>query len=321
MRKVFFVVTAILFGIAPAFAAEGPSIAGPIGGTDIRSALLPPPGFYAGGIFVRADAFDFVDGNGQPIAALSQARLKRIVGAPVIAYVPNVNVLGGSIGFAAVMPIGRQCGRLFAFEMKSCESGLGDPYIEAMWSRSFGTVRPSRYPSALPIVEGLTIAFAFGAVIPVGQYDATNITTRALSTGNNIWDFAPSVAVTYTTPPILFEGTEFSAKAYLNNYIENPATRYKTGALVNIDFAISERIGRLQAGLAGFYAFQIADDKLFGVPVLPDGQQVKALSIGPLVSYDMPEYGTTMKAKLLRTIDVTNTANSYGLVLSFFKKL
>ena len=32
------------FGCTPSLAAEGPTIAGPIGGTDIRSAFLPPPG-------------------------------------------------------------------------------------------------------------------------------------------------------------------------------------------------------------------------------------------------------------------------------------
>ena len=37
---------------APLHAAEGTSIAGPIGGTDIRSALLPPPGLYVSGVAI-----------------------------------------------------------------------------------------------------------------------------------------------------------------------------------------------------------------------------------------------------------------------------
>ena len=48
---------------APVFAVEGPSAAGPLGGTDIRSALLPPPGLYGGVILVGGPAFDFVNGD------------------------------------------------------------------------------------------------------------------------------------------------------------------------------------------------------------------------------------------------------------------
>jgi hypothetical protein len=47
----------------PVLAVEGPSAAGPIGGTDIRSAVLPPPGLYGGVILLGAEAFDFVDGK------------------------------------------------------------------------------------------------------------------------------------------------------------------------------------------------------------------------------------------------------------------
>ena len=106
-------------------------------------------------------------------------------------------------------------------------------------------MRPSRYSDAPPVAEGLTIAAGFGTLVPTGRYDADDAATRALTIGNNIWDFAPSVAVTYMTPPILADGTEISAKLYWNNYLTNPDTDYSTGALINIDFAISERIFRI----------------------------------------------------------------------------
>jgi hypothetical protein len=267
------------------------------------------------------EAFNFVDGNGQPIPALGDANLKRVIGGPFIGYIPDIDILGGSIGFAAVVPYGRQCGRLFSATPRSCQSGFGDPYLEVSWSRFFGAVRPSRYSGALPIPQGLAIAIGFGVVVPSGQYNASDPTTRALSNGSNIWDFAPHVAFTYTTPPILAEGTEFSAKVYWNKYRTNPATQYSTGDLINIDFAISERIGRFQAGVAGFYAFQVADDTQFGVPIPPDGQRAKILNVGGVVAYDMPEYGAAIKLKVLNTVFVENNVNSRGFVISVFKKL
>jgi hypothetical protein len=38
----------------PALAVEGPTVAGPIGGNDIRSAVLPPPGLYGGVVLLHA---------------------------------------------------------------------------------------------------------------------------------------------------------------------------------------------------------------------------------------------------------------------------
>ena len=320
VKHCLFVALACGYSI-PLHAAEGPSLAGPIGGTDIRSAVLPPPGLYGGGVALRGEVLDFVDGQGQPIPALTDANIKRTIVAPFIGYVPNINVLGGSIGFFAIVRYGKSCGHLFQANPKLCQSGFGDPYLEAQWSRFFGVVRPPRSPGALPIMQGLSIELGFGVVVPSGQYNSTDPTTRALSAGSNIWDFAPNIAFTYTSAPILADGTEFSAKFYWNKYRTNPATQYSTGDLINIDFAVSERIGRFQAGIAGFYVFQVADDKQFGIPVPPDGQRVKILNLGGVLAYDMPEFGALIKIKTLQSVFVENSAHTRGIVLTFVKKL
>jgi hypothetical protein len=41
--------------IAPCWAVEGATAAGPIGGRDIRSAILPPPGLYVGAVGLYND--------------------------------------------------------------------------------------------------------------------------------------------------------------------------------------------------------------------------------------------------------------------------
>ena len=127
----------------------------------------------------------------------------------------------------------------------------------------------------------------FGALLPMGTYDASDPTEQALSIGTNIWGFAPTVAFTYTTPPLLAEGTEISAKLFWNNYLENPTTHYFTGDLLDLDFAVTEHIGRFQIGVTGFYAVQVEDDRLFGVPIPPDGRRGEILQLGGIVSYDM----------------------------------
>ena len=48
---------------------------------------------------------------------------------------PLLNVLGGSIGFGAIVPYGKNCGHLFQANPKLRQSGFGDPYLETQWSR------------------------------------------------------------------------------------------------------------------------------------------------------------------------------------------
>jgi len=303
-----------------ALAIEGPTAAGPIGGTDIRSAMMPSPGFYGGINLLGAGTLDFVNHEGQTIPALSKAHISKEIGGPFFYYVFDTKFLGGSIGVGATVPAGNQCGRLFTNESSRCSSGVGDPYVEVDWSRSFGTLRQSKYSGAYPILEGLTILAGFGMVVPAGTYDAAGPTDRALSIGNGIWDFAPAVALTYTTPPLLAEGTEFSAKFYWNNYLENPNTHFTTGDLLNLDFAITERIGRFQVGPAGFYALQIEDDGIKDGVIPADQRRAGFLYAGGVINYDMPEYAASAKLKVLSTVFASNTVKSWGVVFGWFKK-
>ena len=309
------------FNAGAASAVEGTTAAGPIGGTDIRAAQLPPPGLYAGAIFLAGDAPKLVDGNGRPIPALNAAHFTVKVGGPFALYVPDIQVFGGSIGFLGVLPYGAECGRLLAAQPWSCAWGAGDPYFEAAWSRYFGTPRPSRVAGAFPIPEGLTVSAGIGVVLPVGQYNVQQVTQQGIGMGNNTFDVAPSIAVTYMTRPIFAEGTEFSAKAYWNVYRANPATQYQTADLINVDFAISERYGRFQGGITGFYAYQFGNDKQFGVTVPPDGRRIELFQLGGILAYDLPEYGMSVKAKAVTTIWAENAVKSTTVVFGFVKKI
>ena len=143
-RLLWAVASIVFAGCAPAFAVEGPTAAGPIGGTDIRSAVLPPPGLYGGMIVAGAEAFNFVDGRGETIPALKDANLRKFLAGPFLYGVSDFKVLGGSFGLGGIVPIGNQCGHLFIGQPDDCTSGVGDPYVEIDWSRSFGKLRPSK---------------------------------------------------------------------------------------------------------------------------------------------------------------------------------
>ena len=307
--------------VGNALAVEGSSTAGPIGGTDMRSAQLPPPGLYMAGVYAHAVARRFFDGSGNAVPALDALDLARDRGGVILLWVPQTQVLGGSLGFLGVVSGGMECGRLFSATPRRCIQGAGDPYVEIDWSRHFGTVRQSQYPGAFPIAEGLTVQLGLGAVIPTGRFDAVDATRQGLVIGNNVWDVAPIAAVTYVTRPIIADGTELSAKAYWNNYWPNSDTRYSTGSLINIDFALTEKIGPLQLGLAGFHAFQVDDDKQAGFRIPPDGRRATITQLGGVVAYDMPEHGASLNVKAMKSVVVENAVESWGISVALVKKL
>ncbi len=301
-------------------AVEGPTVAGPIGGTDMRAAFLPPPGIYFGTLQLVAQTIDFLDKDGNTIPALRDARLTKEVGGPFVYFIPEIRILGGSVSLGALLPFANTCGHLFTGTSSECDAGMGDPYVEFAWSRFFGTLRASKYPGAYPIPEGLAVMLGVGTVIPAGKFTSSDPLSQALSPGTNIWDIAPTIALTYTTAPILAEGTEFSAKLYWNSYLENNETKYLTGDVLNLDFAITEHIGRFQVGVAGFYAAQIDDDKIAGIVAPPDGRRAQALQLGGVIAYDMPEHATSMKLKAIASPFAENTVTSWNIVFGWIKK-
>src|SRR5258705_6371242 len=107
------VAMALLGGAPHTHAVEGTTAAGPVGGSDVRVALLPPPGLYGGVAFFAGNAPRLVDGNGHDIPGLSPHFTIKAA-APFAVYVPDIKVLGGSIGGVGVLPYGANFGRFLA---------------------------------------------------------------------------------------------------------------------------------------------------------------------------------------------------------------
>ncbi len=320
MATSLLVMTAASLHCSDLQATEGATFAGPTGGSDIRSGLLPPAGTYVGAVLASAGSIDFLNGQGDRTASLEHARQSRQYVDPFVFFVLPGSIAGGSVGFGAIAPASQSCGQLFAGDDRHCVEGFGDPYLEIDWSRSFGTLRSSNYSNAFPILEGLSILVGFGAVLPLGQYNASYAARTGLSIGNNILDLAPSVAITYTTPPIIAEGTEISAKLYWNNYLENPSTRYQTGSLLDLDFAVTEHIGPFQIGPAGSYFNQLQPDEVAGSIVPPDGHRTEELWLGAVANYDMPSTSSSLKLKGQISDFATNTVSIWGVVGVWDKK-
>ena len=68
-------------------------------------------------------------------------------------------------------------------------------------------------------IRGLLVLLGFGLVFAAGPDDANLATTQGLTIGNNIPDFAPSIALTYTSPPMIAEGIRGQRQTLLGTTI------------------------------------------------------------------------------------------------------
>ena len=80
----------ILSMAVPVSALEGRTVAGPIGGTDMRSAQLPPPGLYGVLAAAYGELRRFRDDDGDHVPALADLQANNIVAAAALLYVPDL---------------------------------------------------------------------------------------------------------------------------------------------------------------------------------------------------------------------------------------
>ncbi|RQT28763.1 transporter, partial [Burkholderia contaminans] len=99
---------------------------------------------------------------------------------------------------------------------------------------------------------------------------------------------------------------------------KNSATQYKNGVVADVDVAISEVIGRWQAGVAGYYARQFTDDRMNGQPV-PSGNRFASAAVGPVVAYNIPECKCSVKFKAQFSVFTRNSLAPNAAYLFFSK--
>lgn len=270
-------------GAGGAWALEGAAPTGPIGGTDVRSALLPPPGLY--GVAVGADVA--MGDLYTPIGAIP-ASGSTLVGGGALLYVYDTSFLGGSIASSIYAGYEQQCYGVRQPGARTCVDGIIDIYSDLLlWSFFIPDKHSSGQQGGIfPIPYGLAIQFGVGVGFPTGPWNLGS----PLNVGANFYDIVPNIAFTYTIPSIFGLGagdaTEFSTRIFHHFYTKNHDTNYKTGNILNIDWAITQRLDNWQFGLSGTYWSQVSNDEINGLMVGPDGNQAMGIAMGPVLSYD-----------------------------------
>ncbi|MBW5435779.1 phenol degradation protein meta [Bradyrhizobium canariense] len=323
LKKVAFGIVGLsAMGAGPVPAAEGNIFGGPIGGTDIRNAYLPPaPGLYLGLADLPGGASQLDGPNGKPLPG-STFNFKYNITAGFLLYEFPSQVFGGSLASTMQFAYVQQLAYLNLPPVNRTEAKEGwlDIYTDVLkWSKHVGSfgAPEGRAENGRPF--GLTIAPAFSMILPTGTYDPTALATP----GKNVTFIIPNIAFTYLTRPLLPIGyaTEFDAHFFYDKALKNPFTNYQTGDVVSLDFAVSQLIGHWQVGVAGGYGKQITDDYKNGVLVQPDGKRLGVMKLGPVIAYDIPQLPLTLKLKYLTSLSQQNLPNTNTFVLTLATKL
>ncbi len=308
-------------GLSSATAAEGAVFGGPTGGTDIRNAYTPPvSGFYGNFVALYAGATDTHGDTGQTVPVHVNTNLG--AGAAGLLYVYPFKVFGGALDSFVQEAISYGKGTIGS--RGGYASGFSDTYLELLgWSRYIGPIfgeghTPSDQGSNKPrLPYGLTLKVAYSMILPTGDYNRNYL----LPQGHNDFFFIPNIAATYLTQPnFLGDGIEFSVHVFADLAARNRKTDYFTGPVIDTDFAISDRLGRYQFGLTGFFAQQVQRDKAGGREVQPNGKRLVSFDLGPVLAYDIPEWQSTVKIKYQAPIDYHNSLGVQRLVISYSVK-
>ncbi|WP_193076012.1 transporter [Pseudomonas sp. FME51] len=296
-------------------ATEGGQFSGPVGGSDIRSAYLPPhEGLYLSTFAGLSRGHKFTGSNGKSSPATPRGRISlNYVGLGAMYRYPGT-WWGGSLASTASVYQAWNIYQRVGDTSDHQTTQTGDVYSDLLiWSRYLGRTGEAG-PAGAALPYGLTIAPAMSVVAPFGSYDKD----RFANIGRNAWVYAPNISFSYLADPkwSFGEGTEFSARFYYQFSGKNTDTGYRSGDVGVVDWAVTQRMGLWQAGLAGTVAKQYSDDQVDDRDV-PGGNRMFVSSLGPVVNYDIPKLGAFAKLKAVYPLHEVNRMSFRFAIVQF----
>jgi hypothetical protein len=241
----------------------------PFGIFEFGAGMLPPPSDVAT-VGIRGAAYsasELRDTQGK----VSPVGIKLKVHSASLAIIKTTDIplLGGSYGFAAVVPYLDMSNQLRIptpagpLPLKGSNGAVGDVTLTPLivkWTPS----------------PGLFVNGRVELQLPTGSYKAD----RIINTGSNHWTASPALAFTY----INAEGFEVSSNIQLNVHGKNKDTNYRSGIEYQHEFGLGQHVGPWTLGVGGYLYQQLTDDKQNGAK-FQDGNRSRVMALGPAISF------------------------------------
>jgi hypothetical protein len=276
------------------FYVEGQAV--PLGG------IVPPPGLYFDSTTYFYSAK--IGGNRQTQIGgnvIADAKVNLVADFVTALWVTPVNVLGGDLAFAFVMPFGEPAVRAGVL--------VNGPLVNQLVGRPVGIgVSDRDFNPGDPIVSA-TLGWHSGnwhwklagvLSIPAGAYEPGQLSNVALN--RYIGDI--SAAATYLDP---VHGYELSAAAGFTLNGTNPSTRYNTGDEFHIDVSASKYLSKeVSVGVIASHYQQLTGDSGPGARLGPFKGRTTAVGGTIGVTGEFGKIPVTARIKVLREVEVEN---------------
>ena len=263
----------------------------------IKGSSLPPPGIYARDYNVFYFATRLNDNNGDKIGPADPDAFI-YANVPRVLWITDKKVLGGFLGFDALLPLQYTSLKVNTPGGPFDEStfGIGDLFAESTLSW-----HPPQYD----------LAVAYGVWAPTGD-SSPNLTTRA---GLGYWTHMLTAAVTWYPD----KGKKWSASA-LSRYEINQQkkdTDITPGQAYTLEWGVSYAAKpTLDLGVAGYYQIQTTEDCGSGASNLKD----QVFAVGPEISGVLPKLGVICSLRYEYEVFSKNRLQGNTVALTLTKR-
>lgn len=292
MKNIYATAGAALFALANIAQAQ-PSAHYPAGVEGLKAASLPPPGLYLRdyNLFYWADRVTDNHGDrirGANVDAFIYAQVPRLV------WITDLQVLGGNIGFDALIPL--QYTHLKAGDFHNDTFGAGDVFAEATWSRH---------------VKQWDFSAGYGVWAPTGNSDAFDPTEP----GAGYWGHMFTAGLTFY--PDAAKKLSMSALARYEINHEDTDTDITPGHALTIEWGVGYNVAKnVDLGVVGYYQGQVTKDSGHGA----DNHRDWVASVGPEVSTFCPCIGVFTSVRYLYEFAAANRLQGHTAVVTLTKR-
>lgn len=268
---------------------------------------------------------------------------------PRITYLSSEQVLGGNVGFTAMLPLVRRKIELTggtatidptAVATISGATGIPQANVRAGLSANVQDGIAAKSSAAygigdlevspiwhLEIGDHQHMTVAPTLIIPTGDYDATK---RANAGFGNFYTFRPSVQYAFVG-----DGWDVGVRLLLSFNTRNRSNGYRSGNVLNIDYQAMKFVSEdIRVGLQGYVVEQFSDDSqdltgfstaeravLANSADLSTGNKMRVYAAGPAVGWLANGGEFLLEGKFLKEFGAKNRTEGQAFWLTLSKPL
>ena len=266
----------------------------------VKAASLPPPGIYLRDYNVVYASKTLADSQGHSISA-ADPNATIYANVPRLLWITDMTLLGGSIGFDALLPLQYNSLRVNTpgGQFNEAAFGVGDLFAEVTWSK-----HSAHWDFAL----------GYGIWAPIGE-NSPGLTTDA---GNGYWTHMFTAGATFYPD----SEKKWSISA-LNRYeinTQKDGTECRPGNAWTIEGGISRALSKtVDLGVVGYYQMQTSASA--GDPTGNLGaNRDKVAAIGPEIGVFYPSYTLGWSLRYLYEFMAENRLRGQTVALTITKR-